>query len=81
MNKDGSRRTRRVRSYPAHTLEETSEIAKAIYRRLHAPGAIDMLELADNRLKLVGLKCEENCPILNTTIRDLSNKFKDINRN
>ena len=35
------------------------ETAKAIYRRLHAPGAIDMLELADNRLKLVGLKCEK----------------------
>ena len=32
MNKDGTRRTRRVRSYPAHTLEETAEIAKAIYR-------------------------------------------------
>ena len=54
------------------------EIAKAIYRRLHAPGAIDMLELADNRLKLVGLKCEEDCPILNTSIRDLSNKFKNV---
>ena len=37
-----------------------------------------MVELADNRLKLVGLKCEESCPILNTSIRDLSNKFKDI---
>ena len=32
MNKDGYRRTRRVRSYPAHTLEAALEIAKAIYR-------------------------------------------------
>ena len=32
MNKDGYRRTRRVRSYPAHTLEDALEIAKAIYR-------------------------------------------------
>ena len=50
-------------------ISPENEVAKAIYRRLHAPGAIDMVELADNRLKLVGLKCEENCQILNTSIR------------
>jgi len=59
-------------------ISPENEVANAIYRRLHAPGSIDMVELADNRLKLVGLKCEENCPILNTSIRDLSNKFKNI---
>ncbi|MDC0035517.1 hypothetical protein OAJ44_04070 [Chloroflexi bacterium] len=32
MNKDNRRRTRKVRSYPGHTLEEALEIAKAIYR-------------------------------------------------
>ncbi|MFL2759901.1 MAG: hypothetical protein ACJ0BG_02720 [Dehalococcoidia bacterium] len=32
MNKDGYRRTRKVRSYPAHTLQDALEIAKAIYR-------------------------------------------------
>ena len=32
MNKDGFRRTRRVRSYPAHTIKDTLEIVKAIYR-------------------------------------------------
>ena len=37
-----------------------------------------MLELADNRLKLVGLKCEDDCPILNTTIRELSKKFNNF---
>ena len=54
------------------------EVAKAIYRRLHAPGSIDMLELADNRLKLVGLKCESNCPLLNITIRELSKQHNNI---
>jgi trk system potassium uptake protein TrkA len=58
-------------------ISPENEAAKAIYRRIHAPGAIDMLELADNRLKLVGLKCEDNCPILNTSIRDLSKKFNN----
>ena len=59
-------------------ISPENEAAKAIYRRLKAPGAIDMLELADNRLKLVGLKCEDDCPILNTTIRELSKKFNNF---
>ena len=36
-------------------ISPENEVAKAIFRRLHAPGAIDMVELADNRLKLIGL--------------------------
>ena len=59
-------------------ISPENEVAKAIFRRLHAPGAIDMLELANNRLKLVGLKCEKHCPILNTSIRELSKKFQNI---
>ena len=59
-------------------ISPENEVAKAIYRRLHAPGSIDMLELADNRLKLIGLKCEENCPILNTSIRELSNTHPNV---
>ena len=61
-----------------YIISPENEIAKAIYRRLHAPGSIDILELADNRLKLVGLKCEEKCPILNVSIRELSNTYKDV---
>ena len=59
-------------------ISPENEVAKAIYRRLHAPGAIDMLELADNRLKLIGLKCEEKCPILNISIRELSKTYSDV---
>ncbi len=59
-------------------ISPENEVAKAIYRRIHAPGAIDMVELADNRLKLIGLKCEENSPVLNTTIRELSKKYQNI---
>jgi len=59
-------------------ISPENEVAKAIYRRLQAPGAIDMFELADNKLKLVGLRCEEKCPILDISIRDLSIKFKNI---
>ena len=59
-------------------ISPENEVAEAIYRRLHAPGSIDMLELADNRLKLIGLKCEENCPILNISLRKLSETYSEV---
>ena len=57
-------------------ISPEEEVAKALYRRIKSPGTIDMVELADNRLKLIGLKCEKNCNILGQTLRDLSLKFK-----
>ena len=59
-------------------ISPENEVAKAIYRRLHAPGSIDIVELAENRLKLVCLKCEESCPILNISLRDLSQTYKEV---
>jgi len=53
------------------------EVAKAISRRLHAPGSFDMLELAGDRIKLIGLKCEKNCAILNMSIREIFKKFPE----
>ena len=37
-------------------ISPEEEVAKALFRRINAPGTVDMLELADNRLKLVGIK-------------------------
>ena len=59
-------------------ISPENEIAKAIYRRLHAPGAIDNVELADNKLKLIGLVCEEKCPILNINLRELSKTYSHV---
>ena len=59
-------------------ISPENEVAEAIYRRLHAPGAIDMVELGNKKLKLVGLKCNEKCPVLNISIDDLSKKYKDL---
>jgi len=58
-------------------ISPEEEVAKALLRRIKSPGTVDMLELADKRLKLVGLKCEANCKLLGKTLRNLSNEFKD----
>ena len=58
-------------------ISPEEEVAKALYRRIKTPGTIDMLELADNRLKLLGIKCEANSKVLGKSLRNLSNEFKD----
>ncbi|MFQ5974025.1 MAG: Trk system potassium transporter TrkA, partial [Alphaproteobacteria bacterium] len=54
------------------------EVARAIGRRLTVPGAFDMIPLADNRLRLLGVRCAEDCPILNTPLRQLTTLFPDL---
>ena len=58
-------------------ISPEEEVAKALYRRLQSPGTIDMVELADKRLKLIALRCEENCNILGKSLRELAIQFND----
>jgi len=55
------------------------EVARAIERRLQVPGAFDMIPLADNKVKVVGVVCGQNCPIINTPLRQLTGLFPDLN--
>ena len=56
-------------------ISPEEEVAKALHRRLISPGTIDMVELSEKRLKLVGFKCDNNCKHLGLTVRQLSEKF------
>lgn len=40
------------------------EVARAILRRLHEPGAIDMIPFVDGRLKAIEVRCMLDCPVL-----------------
>jgi trk system potassium uptake protein TrkA len=54
------------------------EVARAIGRRFTVPGSFEMIPLANNRLRLIGVRCEEDCPILNTPLRQLTTLFPDL---
>lgn len=41
------------------------EVAKAVIRRLDAPGAIDMIPFANGQLKVLAVHCMLDCPLLN----------------
>ncbi len=55
------------------------EVAEAIGRRLEVPGAFDMIPLVGGKVKLIGVRCEADCPIVNTPLRQLTQLFPDLN--
>ena len=55
------------------------EVAKAINRRLRVPGAFEMIPLVDDKVKLLGVRCADDCPLVNTPLRQLTQLFPDLN--
>lgn len=54
------------------------EVARAIGRRLQVPGALDVVPMADGKVRVVGVRCEENTPIIHTPLRQLTSLFTDL---
>ncbi len=55
------------------------EVAHAIARRLAVPGAFDMIPLADDTVRVIGVRCTADCPVINTPLRQLTGLFPDLN--
>ena len=58
-------------------ISPEQEVADAFHRRIISPGTIDMVELSEKQLKLIGFKCDNNCKHIGLTVRELSAKFPD----
>ena len=57
------------------------EIAKSLQRKLEAPGALDNVPFADNKIRLLEILINEKCTIKNIKLNDLTNKFPKLNAN
>ncbi len=57
------------------------EIAKSIQRKLEAPGALDNVPFADNKIRLIEILIGENCPIVETKLNELTKRFPELNAN
>ncbi|MEE2761456.1 MAG: Trk system potassium transporter TrkA [Pseudomonadota bacterium] len=55
------------------------EVAGAIARRLRMPGAFDMISLVGDLVKLAGVRLNDDCPVVNTPLRQLTQLFPDLN--
>jgi trk system potassium uptake protein TrkA len=54
------------------------EVAQAALQRLAAPAAFDTETFMDGSARLIGLRLEEDCPVLNTPLRQLSDLFSTL---
>jgi len=54
------------------------EVARAIIRRLQVPGAFDAVSFADDKVQFLGLHIEEDCPLIDTPLSQLTELFPDL---
>ena len=57
------------------------EIAKSLQRKLEAPGALDNVHFANNKIKMLEILVEEKCPIANVPLNKLTKMFPDLEAN
>ena len=57
------------------------EVAKSLYRRLEAPGALDNVPFGNDKVKMLEISIERNCPIKDTPLKKLTEKFPDFKAN
>jgi len=54
------------------------EVGDMILRRLGLPGAFEAISFLDDKIVVVGVLCQEDCPIINTPLKQLSELFPDL---
>jgi K+ transport systems, NAD-binding component len=57
------------------------EIAKSIQRKLEAPGALDSVPFAENKIRLLEILINENCKLINIKLNDLTKKYPNLDAN
>jgi K+ transport systems, NAD-binding component len=57
------------------------EIAKSIQRKLEAPGALDNVPFADNKIRLLEISVNKSCPLINIKLNELTKKFPKLEAN
>jgi len=59
-------------------ISPEEETAQSIIRRLEVPGVFDIVPFVDKKVSVVGLSLEENCPVVDTPLGQLSGLFPDL---
>ncbi len=57
------------------------EIAKSIQRKLEAPGALDSVNFAQDKIRLLEILVNEICPLINIPLNELTKKFPKLEAN
>ena len=62
-------------------ISPEKEVAKSLFRRLEAPGALDNVPFASNKVKMLEIAIEKACPIINLPLKKLTENFPNFKAN
>ncbi|WP_422363050.1 Trk system potassium transporter TrkA [Pyruvatibacter mobilis] len=54
------------------------EVGRDVMRRLEMPGALEAIPFADGHVSFLGIALEDDCPVVNTPLRQLTELFPDL---
>ena len=57
------------------------EVSKSLFRKLEAPGALDNVPFANDKIKVLEILVNSNCPVVDTPLKNLTLKFPDFKAN
>ena len=57
------------------------EIAKSIQQKLEAPGALDSVPFAENKIRLLEILVRENCNLINVKLNEITKKYPKLDAN
>ena len=57
------------------------EVAKSLQRKLEAPGALDNVPFAKDKIKMLEIAIDEKCPLVNIQLNKLTKAFPDLEAN
>ena len=54
------------------------EVGRMVLRRIALPGATDAVRFASDTISMVAIECDEDCPLVNTPLQQLTELFPDL---
>ena len=57
------------------------EIAKSIQQKLEAPGALDSVPFAENKIRLLEILIKNNCPLIKVKLNEITKKYPNLDAN
>lgn len=57
------------------------EVAKSIQRKLEAPGALDNVPFANNKIRLLEVLVRQDCKLINIKLNELTKKYPNLDAN
>ncbi len=54
------------------------EVGEMVLRRIALPGAIEVVQFADDNVSMIAIECDDDCPIIDTPLQQLTELFPDL---